>query len=60
MDNNSQNWLLKVENLTKIYGEHTENTIPLTGPLFNSNICPESDAIVACADINFELFPGEV
>jgi len=32
----------------------------LTGPEFGSNICPETDAIVACADINFELYPGEV
>lgn len=53
-------WLLKVENLTKIYGEPSERSVLLTGPEFGSNICPETDAIVACADINFELYPGEV
>ncbi len=54
------NWLLRVRNLTKIYGDPSENTLALTGPLFNSNICPETESIVACADINFDLYPGEV
>ncbi|WP_373492694.1 ATP-binding cassette domain-containing protein [Aquiflexum sp.] len=52
--------LLSVKGLTKIYGEFNENTLNLTGPIFNSNICPETGAIVACADISFDLFPGEV
>ena len=60
MKHNSENWLLKVEGLTKIYGTANANSIEKTGPLFDSNICPETNAIVACADINFELFPGEV
>jgi putative phosphonate transport system ATP-binding protein len=60
MKHNSENWLLKVEGLTKIYGTASANSIEKTGPLFDSNICPETNAIVACADINFELFPGEV
>jgi len=60
MKHNSENWLLKVEGLTKIYGTANANSIEKTGPLFDSNICPETNAIVACADIHFELFPGEV
>ena len=56
----SRNWLLKVEGLTKIYGEPGKNTINHTGPLFNTNQCPETGAIVACADINLTLYPGEV
>ena len=56
----NNDWLLKVRNLTKIYGSPNENTLKKTGPLFNSNICPETDAIVACADISFDLYPGEV
>mgnify|MGYP003327528905 CR=1 FL=1 len=55
-----KDWLLKVEGLTKIYGEYSENTIDRTGPLFNSNQCPETGAIVACADIDFTLHTGEV
>jgi putative phosphonate transport system ATP-binding protein len=60
MNRNDDNWLLRVRNLTKIYGEHNENTLEMTGPLFNSNICPETDSIVACANISFDLYPGEV
>jgi len=60
MSRTADNWLLKVTNLTKIYGEPNENTLALTGPEYNSNICPETDSIVACADISFDLYPGEV
>ncbi len=54
------NWLLRVRGLTKIYGEPCSSTVQLTGPQFNSNICPETEAIVACAEIDFDLYPGEV
>lgn len=61
MDNdNSENWLLRVRGLTKIYGEPISNSIAYTGPNYNTNICPETDAIVACAKIDFDLYPGEV
>ncbi|HEX3385476.1 MAG TPA: hypothetical protein VHS53_09825, partial [Mucilaginibacter sp.] len=60
MTRNDNNWLLRVNNLTKIYGEPNERTLELTGPAFNSNICPETESIVACADISFDLYPGEV
>src|SRR6202046_4888841 len=53
-------WWLRVRNLTKIYGEPGARTLELTGPEMNSNICPETDSIVACADISFDLYPGEV
>jgi putative phosphonate transport system ATP-binding protein len=53
-------WLLRVRDLTKIYGEPGEKTLELTGPEFNSNMCPETDSIVACAGISFDLYPGEV
>lgn len=52
--------LLRVRNLTKIYGEPGQRSLELTGPEFNSNICPETDAIVACAGVSFDLYPGEV
>jgi putative phosphonate transport system ATP-binding protein len=54
------NWLLRVRNLTKIYGEPGERTLEQTGPEWNSNICPETDSIVACAGVSFDLYPGEV
>lgn len=57
---NNDNWLLRVRGLTKIYGEPISNSVQYTGPKFGSNICPETDAVVACAEIDFDLFPGEV
>jgi len=54
------NWLLRVRHLTKIYGEPDEHTLERTGPAHNSNICPETQSIVACAEIGFDLYPGEV
>ncbi len=56
----NNNWLLRVRGLTKIFGNPNENTIKCTGPEFGSNICPETDSIVACANIDFDLYPGEV
>lgn len=53
-------WILSVRGLTKIYGEPGPNTRELTGPALGSNMCPQTDAIVACADVTFDLYPGEV
>ncbi len=53
-------WLLRVEGLTKIYGYPEPDTISKTGPDFGSNVCPDTGSIVACADVNFELYRGEV
>ena len=60
MSGSENNWLLSVHNLTKIYGDPVHSSIERTGPEFNSNICPETGSIVACADISFDLYPGEV
>lgn len=60
MNDSDTGWLLRVRNLTKIYGDLISNSVNYTGPKFGSNICPETDAIVACAEINFDLYPGEV
>jgi putative phosphonate transport system ATP-binding protein len=60
MSRTDDSWLLRVRNLTKIYGEPDNHTLERTGPAFNSNICPETLSIVACAEIGFDLYPGEV
>jgi putative phosphonate transport system ATP-binding protein len=57
MDNN---WLLRVRNLTKIYGEATPGVLERTGPRFNTNICSKTGAVVAVSGISFDLYPGEV
>ena len=54
-----QKWLLRVRGLTKIFGEPSAGSIALTGPEHATNICPETGAIVAVADIGFDLYPGE-
>lgn len=60
MSAHENNWLLRVRNLTKIYGEPGPGTLEQTGPEVNSNICPDTEAIVACAGVSFDLYPGEV
>jgi putative phosphonate transport system ATP-binding protein len=54
------NWLLRVRNLTKVFGEVTPGVCERTGPRINSNICPKTGAVVACSNISFDLYPGEV
>jgi putative phosphonate transport system ATP-binding protein len=54
------NWLLRVRNLTKIYGTATPGVLERTGPKFDTNICSKTGAVVACSDISFDLHPGEV
>lgn len=53
-------WLLRVRGLTKIYGHPGPSTLSRTGPLSDTNICPDTGAIVAISDIGFDLYPGEV
>jgi putative phosphonate transport system ATP-binding protein len=53
-------WLLRVRGLTKIYGHPDSDSIARTGPQAPTNICPVTGAIVACAGIDFDLYPGEV
>jgi putative phosphonate transport system ATP-binding protein len=57
---NSSDWLLRVRGLTKIYGQPDADTLANTGPAAATNICPNTGAIVACAGISFDLYPGEV
>lgn len=52
--------ILSVHNLTRIYGQPGPQTLEKTGPQWGTNICPDTGAIVACAGVDFELYPGEV
>src|SRR5262247_2836934 len=56
----ADSWLLRVRGLTKVYGDPDRRTLESTGPAFNSNICPRTHAIVALANVAFDLYPGEV
>jgi putative phosphonate transport system ATP-binding protein len=52
--------LLKVRGLTKRHGRGCERCIELTGPAANTNACPNCGSIVACADVDLDVFEGEV
>ncbi len=51
---------LEVNNLTKIYGSGCPDCIENTGPDHGRNVCPVCGSVVACADITFEVMPGEI
>lgn len=51
---------LKVRNLTKIYGDGCPSCVELTGPDYESNICPVCHSVVACADVSFDVMRGEI
>ncbi|ERH00554.1 MAG: hypothetical protein J07HN6_02177, partial [Halonotius sp. J07HN6] len=46
--------------LTKIYGQPCGACADNTGPAVGDNQCPVCGSVVACADIDFELYDGEV
>ncbi len=52
--------ILEVKGLTKIFGRGCSQCKIYTGPDRETNICPTCKSIVACSDISFELFRGEV
>lgn len=54
------NPLLEVKNLTKIYGKGCNYCISDTGQEYETNICKKCNSLVACANISFELYPGEI
>jgi len=51
---------VSVRNVSKIYGKGCDSCIELTGPEHGRNRCPKCGTIVACADIAFDVYPGEV
>lgn len=57
-----QQWepLLEIKDLTKIYGAGCPRCLEVTGPEFKTNICRHCGAVVACGQVSFELYPGEV
>jgi putative phosphonate transport system ATP-binding protein len=52
--------LLKARNITKLYGPGCDHCLELTGPDHHRNTCPRCHTVVACQQIDFDLFPGEV
>ncbi len=50
--------VLRVENLTRIFGPGCPDCVARTGPEAETNTCPTCGSVVACADVSFELRPG--
>ncbi|HEY7276029.1 MAG TPA: alpha-D-ribose 1-methylphosphonate 5-phosphate C-P-lyase PhnJ [Trebonia sp.] len=52
-------WMLKVDNVGKVFGTGGERAVAGTGPSFGTAVSPLTGAIVAAWDISFDVAPGE-
>jgi putative phosphonate transport system ATP-binding protein len=52
--------ILDVKNLTKIFGDGCHLCPQSTGPEYETNMCRQCASVVACSDVSFELYPGEI
>jgi putative phosphonate transport system ATP-binding protein len=52
--------VVRVRNLTKVYGEGCTACGETTGPARGTNVCARCGSVVACRDVSFDVFPREV
>lgn len=52
--------IIEVKNLTKIFGNGCPHCRNSTGPEHETNMCSNCGSVVACSDVFFELYPGEI
>jgi putative phosphonate transport system ATP-binding protein len=52
--------VLKIKDLSKIFGTSCPDCLKLTGAQTNSSICPKCNAVVGVNNVNLELEKGEV
>ncbi len=52
--------ILEIKDLTKIFGPGCHLCLHSTGPEFETNICGHCGSVVACGEVSFELYPGEI
>lgn len=52
--------VLEVRNLSKVYGKGCSKCFESTGPEHDTNICPHCGSVVAAHDISFDLYKGEI
>jgi len=52
--------LLAVRGLSKVHGRGCPDCLRLTGPAFNTNACPTCRSIVACDEVDLDVYDGEV
>lgn len=60
MLNQQEQPILAVRGLTRIHGRGCASCVALTGDAAGRNSCPVCGAVVACADVAFDLWPGEI
>jgi putative phosphonate transport system ATP-binding protein len=52
--------ILDVKNLAKIFGGGCPLCHDSTGPEYETNVCRRCGSVVACGNVSFELYPGEI
>lgn len=52
--------ILSVKDLKKIYGKGCDDCLGTNPPFSEDNKCPTCGSIIACTDICFDVYPGEV
>jgi len=52
--------ILDVKNLTKIFGKGCPLCHDSTGPEYETNVCRRCGSVVACSNVSFDLYPGEI
>lgn len=52
--------VLEVDRLSKVYGRGCPACFDLTGPEYETNICPKCGSVVAAHNVSFDLYKGEI
>lgn len=52
--------ILDVKNLTKIFGRGCPLCHDSTGSEYETNVCRRCGSVVACGNVSFDLYPGEI
>lgn len=54
------NPILSVDDLAVVHGKECPDCRTSTGPEAATNMCPTCGSIVACSEVGFDVYPGEV
>ncbi len=52
--------IISAHHITKSFGPGCMQCLQLTGASHGTNVCPRCRTVVACHDVGFDLYPGEV
>ena len=51
--------LIRIRNLSKQFGRGCDRCLDLTGPDYDTNLCPHCSSVIACNKVSFDIFPNE-